>query len=78
MITMLRMLIKQANNGGAKLCVYKPKPKVGIPAPNSKEYEYCITGKDELGRNIRMGGTAEWLYDELLEKLTSGTIGEAK
>lgn len=70
MITMLRNLVKQANNAGAKLRVYKPKPKTGIPTPTSQEYEYCITGKDTIGRDIRMGGTAKWLYDELLKNLT--------
>jgi len=62
MITMLRNLIKMANNAGAKLRVYRPK---------NQKYEYCITGKDEIGRDIRMGGTAEWLHDELLRKLTN-------
>jgi len=57
MITMLRSLVKQANNSGARLRVYKPK---------NKEYKYCISGQDIIGRKVRMGGTAEWLYDCLL------------
>lgn len=58
---MLRMLVKMANNFGAKLRVYKPK---------NQKYEYCITGIDWNGRKTRMGGTAERLYDELLSFLT--------
>ena len=61
-LEMLRKLVKQANGFGARLRVYKPK---------SNKYEYCITGTDEIGRNIRMGGTAFWLYDELLKQLTN-------
>ena len=60
-IAMLRMLIKQANRFGAKLRVYKPK---------NQKYEYCITGIDWDSRKTRMGGTAFWLYDELLRFLT--------
>lgn len=72
MIDMLRMLIKQANGFGAKLRVYKPKSRNnrGLPKQHQKNYEYCITGKDTIGRNVKMGGTAEWLYDELLKTLT--------
>lgn len=69
-IYMLQMLVKQANGFGAKLQVYKPKPKAGAPVPNQQNYEYCITGKDTIGRDIRMGGTAGWLYDELLKRFT--------
>ena len=61
MVTMLRMLIKMANNSGAKLRIYKPK---------NQKYEYCITGIDWDGRKTRMSGTAECLYDELLSFLT--------
>ena len=60
-IAMLRMLIKMANNSGAKLRIYKPK---------NQKYEYCIIGIDWNSRKTRMGGTAEWLYDELLRFLT--------
>lgn len=69
-IKMLRMLVKQANGFGAKLRVYKPKPKTGIQTPGSQDYEYCVSGKDTIGRDIRMGGTAFWLYDELIRKFT--------
>ena len=62
MIDMLRNLIKQANGFGSRLRVYRPK---------SKKYEYCIAGQDTIGRSIKMGGTAEWLYDELLKTLTN-------
>jgi len=62
MITMLRNLVKQANNSGARLRIYKPK---------NKEYEYCISGQDTINRKVRMGGTAEWLHDELLKTLTN-------
>jgi len=62
MIDMLKMLVKQANRFGAKMRVYRLK---------SKDYKYCITGKDTIGRDIRMEGTAEWLYDELLKTLTN-------
>jgi len=61
MIKMLRDLVKQANGFGAQLRIYRPK---------SAKYDYCITGKDTLGRSIRMGGTADWLYDELLRTMT--------
>ena len=62
MIDMLRMLVKQANGFGAKMRVYHPK---------SKKYDYCICGQDTIGRQVKMGGTAEWLYDELLKTLTN-------
>lgn len=55
----LKALIKQANSFGASLKVRK-----------HKKYPFAVSGKDEIGRTIRMGGTAEWLYDELLAKLT--------
>lgn len=61
MIKMLRDLVKQANGFGAQLRIYRPK---------SHKYECCITGQDTYGRRIRMGGTAEWLYDELLRSMT--------
>ena len=61
MIRMLHDLIKQANRFGAMLRLYRPK---------SKKYEFCITGKDYLGRRIRMGGSAKWLHDELLKQMT--------
>jgi len=60
MIKMLKDLIKQANGFGASLRLYKPK---------SEKYEFCITGKDWFGRKIRMGGSAEWLYDELMKAM---------
>ena len=71
MIDMLKMLVKQANGFGAKLRVYKPKPKNTISSPTTKKYEYCISGQDPIGRTIKMGGTAEWLYNELLKNLTN-------
>jgi len=77
---MLKSLVKQANNSGAKLRVYKPK---------NKEYEYCISDQDTIDRKVRMGGTTEWLYLEIalsLNKLnpeqfktmTNWIIGEEK
>jgi len=30
---------------------------------------HFITGKDWFGRKIRMGGSAEWLYDELMKAM---------
>jgi len=62
-INMLRMLVKQANSFGAKLRVYKPK---------SGKYEYCITGSTPKHHRIRMGGTAFWLYDELMKSFCNG------
>ena len=59
---MLKMLIKQANGFGASLRVRKHKKQEKFP--------FAISGKDEIGRTILMGGTAEWLYSELLKKLT--------
>jgi len=56
---LLKNLVKQANSYGASLKVCK-----------SKKYPFAVYGKDGIGRTIRMGGTADWLYDELLEKLT--------
>ena len=55
---MLKELVKSANNYGASLKVRK-----------HKKYPFIVSGKDEIGRQIRMGGTAGWLYDELLTKL---------
>jgi len=67
MISMLRSLVKQANGFGARLRIYRPK---------SGKYEYCITGRDTFGRDVRMGGTAEWLYDELLKAMTRNQKGD--
>jgi len=60
-VYMLKRLIKQANGFGAKLRLYIPK---------SGKYDYCISGFDTKKRKMRMGGTAEWLYDTLLENMT--------
>ena len=58
----LRNLIKQANNQGYKLRLYRPK---------SGKYEFCISGSSPYsGWPIKMGGTAGFLYDELLKILT--------
>jgi len=57
---MLKMLVKWANDCGASLKVRK-----------NKKYPFIICGKDSIGRAIKMGGTAEWLYSELLTKFTS-------
>jgi len=57
---LLKNLVKQANGFGASLKVCK-----------SKKYPFAVYGKDEIGRTIRMGGTAEWLYSELLVELTN-------
>jgi len=56
---MLKKLVEMANDLGANLKVRK-----------SKKYSFVVCGKDEIGRQIKMGGTAEGLYDELLRKLT--------
>lgn len=56
---MLKMLIKWANNQGASLRVHK-----------HKKYPFVVSGKDVIGRTIKMGGEAKCLYDELLKKLT--------
>ena len=56
---LLKNLVKQANSYGASLRVCK-----------SKKYPFVVCGKDEKGRTIRMGGTTELLYDELLRRLT--------
>ena len=58
-IYMLRMLVKQANGFGATLRVRK-----------SKKYPYIVCG--QIVGNVfptKMGGTAAWLYDELLSAL---------
>ena len=60
-IYMLRQLVKQANGFGAALKVIKCK---------RPEYDYYVSGKDSIGRQIKMAGAASWLYNELLEKLT--------
>ena len=56
---MLKMLVKWANGLGTSLKVCK-----------SKKYPFIIRGKDEIGRQIKLSGTAKWLYDDLLRKLT--------
>lgn len=61
-IYMLKQLIKQANGFGAILRVIKCK---------KPEYDYYVSGKDTVGRQMKMAGTAEWLYNELLENLTN-------
>lgn len=58
---LLRRLVKQANGFGAELRIYRPK---------SGKYEFCVNGQDTKGRKVKMGGTAKWLYDELLEVMT--------
>jgi len=58
---MLRQLIKQANGFGARLRLYRPK---------NKKYDFCISGSDIVQRRIKMGGTADWLYGELLKNFT--------
>jgi len=58
---MLRQLIKQANGFGARLRLYRSK---------NKKYDFCVSGSDIVQRQIKMGGTADWLYDELLKKFT--------
>ena len=55
----LGSLITMANNQGASLQVRK-----------HKKYPYIICGTDTIGRCVKMGGTAEWLYDELMKTLT--------
>ena len=55
----LGSLVKLANNQGAQFQVRK-----------HKKYPFVICGKDRIGRRIRMGGTAQWLHDELMKSLT--------
>ena len=62
---MLRSLVKQANNGGARLRIYRPK--------NGK-YDFCVAGQwhaNAGGLPVKMGGTAAWLYGALLESWQS-------
>ena len=68
---MLRGLVKQANNAGAKLQVRK-NPKFGKPQVAGKinKDPYLIVGKSETDMPVRMAGTKDFLYDELLKHLT--------
>lgn len=55
----LGSLIKYANYQGVRLQVR-----------HHKKYPYIVCGTDTIGRQIKMGGTAFWLYNELLKNLT--------
>ena len=58
-ISLLRGLVRQANNQGYKLVVRK-----------SKKYPYIVSGQSPFsGWPVKMGGTANWLYRELLGAL---------
>ena len=60
-ILVLRNLVKQANNAGHSLQVRK-----------SKKCPYIVCGTmHDRSWPIKMGGTAGWLYDELLKSLTA-------
>lgn len=56
---MLKMLVKQANAQGCTLQVHK-----------HKEYPFVVSGGLPFcAWPLKMGGTAGWLYDELLKSL---------
>lgn len=45
-----------ANRRGAKLRCRK-----------SKKYPYIVYGTDEFGRTVKMGGTRDWMADQIIE-----------
>ncbi len=58
-IDLLRWLVKQANNQGCNLHIRK-----------GTKYPYHVSGTTPFcAFRVKMGGTAEWLYDELMKTL---------
>lgn len=45
-----------ANRHGAKLRCRK-----------AKKYPYIVYGTDEFGRTVKMGGTRDWMADQIIE-----------
>ena len=56
----LKNIVSLANSYGAKLQVRR-----------HTKYPYIICGRDQIDRQVKMGGTAFWLHNELLKTLTN-------